>query len=153
MSGHEDQVGRRVAVVTGARQGIGRRLAEVLAAEGYALALLDVQPADETLAAVRDEAGVDAHAVVVDVAREAEVEAAATSVLDRFGRVDALVNNAAVMLVTAAEATTADQWRHAPHVDLTGTFLVSRASRRSRLDRRRGSIGNIASIAGRLGCS
>ena len=146
-----EAVGRRVAVVTGARQGIGRRLAEVLATEGYALALLDVQPADETLAAVRDRAGADAHAVVVDIAREPDVEAAATSVLDRFGRVDVLVNNAGVMLIAAAEATTADQWRRVLDVNLTGTFLMSRAFGRSMLDRRRGSIVNIASIAGLLG--
>ena len=153
MAGYEDGVASRVAVVTGASQGIGRRLAEVLASLGYALALLDVQPADDTLAAVRDGAGVDAHAVVVDIAREAEVEAAAAAVLDRFGHVDVLVNNAAVMLVTAAEATTADQWRHVLDVNLTGTFLVSRAFGRSMLDRRRGSIVNIASIAGLLGFS
>jgi NAD(P)-dependent dehydrogenase (short-subunit alcohol dehydrogenase family) len=153
MTGHGDRVGRRVAVVTGARQGIGRRLAEVLAAEGYVLALLDVQPADETLAAIRDKAGADALALVVDVASEADVEAAATSVLDRFGHVDVVVNNAAVMLVTAAEATTAEQWRHVLDVNLTGTFLVSRAFGRSMLDRRRGCIVNIASIAGLLGFS
>lgn len=153
MTGHGDGLGHRVAVVTGARQGIGRRVAEVFTAEGYVLALLDVQPADETLAAVRDQAGGEALALVVDVAREAEVEVAAMSVLDRFGHVDVLVNNAAVMLVTPAEATTADQWRRVLDVNLTGTFLVSRVFGRSMLDRRRGSIVNIASIAGLLGFS
>jgi len=144
-------VSENVAVVTGARQGIGRRLAEVLAAEGYALGLLDVLPADETLATVRDEARAEAHAVVVDIASEPEVEAAAAAVLDRFGRVDVLVNNAGVMLIEAAETTTADQWRRVLDVNLTGTFLVSRAFGRSMLHRRRGSIVNIASIAGLLG--
>ena len=146
----ESQEDRRVAVVTGARQGIGRRLAEVLAEQGYALALLDVQPPDETLAAVR-EIGVDAAPVVVDVSKENEAESAATTVLDRFGHVDVLVNNAGVTLIAPAEETTAEQWHRVLDVNLTGPFLVSRAFGRAMLARRRGSIVNIASIAGILG--
>ena len=139
-----------VAVITGARQGIGRRIAEVLAGEGYALALLDVQPSEETLAAVRP-ACVDADWFVADVSREAETESAATSVLERFGRADVLVNNAGVTLIAAAEDTTIEQWRQVLDVNLTGPFLVSQAFGRSMLARRRGSIVNIASIAGLLG--
>jgi NAD(P)-dependent dehydrogenase (short-subunit alcohol dehydrogenase family) len=143
-------VARRVAVVTGARQGIGRRLAEVLAAEGYALALLDVASPDETLAAVRG-AGAEAEGVVADVSSEDDVEAAAAEVLDRFGAVDVLVNNAGVTLIAAAEDTALEQWRRVLDVNLTGPFLLSRAFGRSMLARRSGSIVNIASIAGLLG--
>jgi NAD(P)-dependent dehydrogenase (short-subunit alcohol dehydrogenase family) len=143
-------VNGRVAIVTGACRGIGRRLAEVLAGDGYSLALLDIQPPDETLAAVQG-IGVDAEAVVVDVSAEEEVESAARQVVDRFGRVDVLVNNAGVTLIAAAEETTAEQWRRVVDVNLTGPFLLCRAFGRSMLARRRGNIINIASIAGLLG--
>ena len=145
-----DGVNGRVAVVTGAGRGIGRRLAEVLAGDGYSLALLDVQPLDETLAAVQG-AGVDAEGVVADVSAEADVESAASHVLERFGRVDVLVNNAGVTLIAPAEDTTADQWRRVLDVNLTGPFLACRAFGRSMLGRRRGNIINIASVAGLLG--
>jgi NAD(P)-dependent dehydrogenase (short-subunit alcohol dehydrogenase family) len=150
MGSRADGLNGRVAVVAGARPGIGRRLAEVLAGEGYSLALLDVQAADETLAAVH-RAGVDAESVVADVTCESEVESAASEVLSRFGRVDVLVNNACFTLVAAAEETTAEQWRRVLDVNLTGPFLLCRAFGRSMLDRRRGNIINIASIAGLLG--
>ena len=152
MTTRPDAVNGRVAVITGACRGIGRRLAEVLAADGYSLALLDVQRPDETLDAVQ-EAGVDAEAVIVDVSVESEVASSAARVLDRFGRVDVLVNNAGVTLIAAAEDTSAEQWRQVLDVNLTGPFLLCRAFGRSMLERRRGSIINIASIAGLLGFS
>jgi NAD(P)-dependent dehydrogenase (short-subunit alcohol dehydrogenase family) len=136
-----------VAVVTGARKGIGRRIAEVLAQEGYALALLDVEPANETLEGVR-RIGADAESFIADVSSERDVDTSAAVVLERFGRVDVLVNNAGVALVAPAEETTAAQWRRTLDVNLTGPFLVSRAFGRSMLERRHGSIVNVASLAG-----
>src|SRR6266508_3819854 len=91
----------RVAVVTGAAQGIGRRVAEVLAGEGYALALTDLREPVEALDAVRGR-GAEALGVAGDVAAEADVAALAARVADRFGRVDVLVNNAGVSLVNVA---------------------------------------------------
>ncbi len=152
MTAPSGEEGGRVAVVTGARQGIGRRLAEVLAGEGYTLALLDVQPPDETLAAVRA-LGAEAEAVLVDVSREDQAESAAAAVLHRFAQVDVLVNNAGVTLIAPAEETTAVQWQRVLDVNLTGPFLLSRAFGRSMLSRRRGAIVNIASIAGLRGIS
>lgn len=136
-----------VAVVTGAAQGIGRRVAEVLAGEGYALVLTDLKEPVETLAAVR-EAGAQVHAVVGDVASESYVEQLAEQVRERFGRVDVLVNNAGVSLLTPAEETTAEQWRRVLEVNLTGPFLLSRALGKLMLEAGGGSIVNVASIAG-----
>ncbi|MFF8599997.1 SDR family NAD(P)-dependent oxidoreductase [Streptomyces sp. NPDC015232] len=136
-----------VAVVTGTAQGIGRRVAEALADEGYALVLADLKEPAETLAAVRA-AGAEAYAVVGDVASETYVTRLAAQVRERFGRVDALVNNAGVSLLTPAEHTTAEQWRRVLEVNLTGPFLLSRALGTLMLDAGRGSIVNIASIAG-----
>jgi NAD(P)-dependent dehydrogenase (short-subunit alcohol dehydrogenase family) len=133
----------RTAVVTGAAQGIGRRVAEALAAEGYRLVLTDLREPDDTLDAVR---GLAAGAVAVtgDVASEADVAA----LVDRAGPVDVLVNNAGVSLLRPAEETTPQQWRRVIDVNLTGPFLLCRAFGAGMLARGAGSIVNIASIAG-----
>ena len=138
----------RVAVVTGARQGLGRVVAEHLAAQGYALALLDVVAPTATEESVR---AVPVLAVEVDVADEAGVRAAADRVLDRFGQVDVLVNNAGISLIGPAETTPVEQWRRVLDVNLTGPFLLCRAFGAGMLERRRGAVVNIASIAGLRG--
>jgi NAD(P)-dependent dehydrogenase (short-subunit alcohol dehydrogenase family) len=139
-----------VAVVTGAARGIGRRVAEVLAGEGYALALLDLREPVEVVDAARRR-GVEALGVAGDVAAEADVARLAELVPERFGRVDVLVNNAGVSLLAAAEATTPAQWRRVLEVNLTGPFLLCQALGGAMLRAGRGSIVNIASIAGLQG--
>ncbi|WP_426510813.1 SDR family NAD(P)-dependent oxidoreductase [Dactylosporangium sp. McL0621] len=132
---------QRVAVITGAAQGIGRRTAEVLAGEGYLLAVIDRQPV----------AGFDALSFVGDVADEDDVERFATEVEARYGRADVLVNNAGIASIAPAEETTPAQWRQVIDVNLTGPFLLCRAFGRRMLVRGTGSIVNIASVAGLLG--
>ncbi len=85
----------KIAIVTGAAQGIGRRTAEVLASAGFGLLLMDMQPCTATLAAVRA-AGVEADEVLGDLSDEAVVERGVEVVRRRWGRVDALVNNAGI---------------------------------------------------------
>ncbi len=147
-----DHAAAPVAVVTGAAQGIGRVVAEVLAHEGYTLVLTDLREPTQTLEAVRN-AGATAVTVVGDIASEATGNTLADQVRDRFGRVDVLVNNAGVSLLTPAEETTADQWRRVLEVNLTGPFLLCQALGRLMLDAGSGSIVNIASIAGLRGVS
>ncbi len=137
----------RVAVVTGAAQGIGRRVAEVFAEEGYALALIDLRELAGTLAAAR-QLGVEALGVTGDVSVEADVEALAQEIRERFGRVDVLVNNAGISLITPAEETPPEQWRRVLEVNLTGPFLLCQAFGRMMLEAGAGSIVNVASIAG-----
>jgi NAD(P)-dependent dehydrogenase (short-subunit alcohol dehydrogenase family) len=139
-----------VAVVTGARQGLGRVVAQHLAGQGYALALLDIGASAATEESVRVH-GVAVLSVEVDVADEAGVRAATDRVLDRFGQVDVLVNNAGISLIAPAEATSVEQWRRVLEVNLTGPFLLCRAFGGGMLARGRGSIVNIASIAGLRG--
>ncbi len=102
----------RVAAITGAAQGIGRRTAEVLASRGYGLALIDIQPVPGF--------GGDAIAVTGDVSSEADVQRIAETVLDHFGRADVLVNNAGISFIRPAEDTGADEWRRVLEVNLTG---------------------------------
>ncbi|WP_407548624.1 SDR family oxidoreductase [Streptomyces sp. Pv4-95] len=140
-----------VAVVTGARQGIGRCIAEVLAARGYSLALIDLEHPKETLDALGpvQAAGTEAFGITADVSDEAAVAAAKDEVLARFGRVDVLVNNAGIGLIAPAETTPAAQWRRVLDVNLTGPFLLCQAFGTAMLDSGvPGTIVNIASIAG-----
>src|ERR1700761_6498317 len=106
----DDMVGpeKPVAVVTGARQGVGRAVARQLAGQGYPLALLDIADPAETEAEVRA-AGVPVLSVEVDVADESGVRTAADQVRDGLGDVGVLVNNAGISLIEPAESTTAEQ--------------------------------------------
>jgi NAD(P)-dependent dehydrogenase (short-subunit alcohol dehydrogenase family) len=140
----------RVAVITGAAQGIGRRVAEVLAARGYALALNDLRSPAETTAAAR-ERGIDAIELLGDISDDAFVDGFAKSVLARWGRVDVLVNNAGISCIAPAEETAPQQFRRVLEVNLVAPFLMARAFGPAMLAERSGSIVNIASIAGLLG--
>jgi NAD(P)-dependent dehydrogenase (short-subunit alcohol dehydrogenase family) len=125
---------QRVAVVSGAAQGIGRRIAQVLTADGYEVVGFDLQ---ETPGGV-----------VGDVSSPADV----ARVVERVGdRVDVLVNNAGISGIGAFEDTTPEQWERMLAVNLTGPFLLTRALGRLMLARRSGSVVNIASVAGLRG--
>jgi NAD(P)-dependent dehydrogenase (short-subunit alcohol dehydrogenase family) len=140
----------RVAVITGVAQGIGRRIAEVLGARGYTLALNDLRPPRDTLAAVR-ELDVDAIELVGDISDDGVVSGLAETVLARWGSVDVLVNNAGISCIAAAERTTPQEFRRVLEVNLVAPFLMARAFGPGMLARRSGSIVNIASVAGLLG--
>ncbi len=131
-----------MAVVTGAAQGIGRRVAETLAAEGYLLALLDRRPVT---------GGPNALTWAGDVSAEADVTAFGEAVIERFGRVDVLVNNAGIAFITPLEDTTLEEWRRVVDVNLTGPFLLCREFGRRMLADGEGAIVNIASVAGLRG--
>ena len=140
----------RVAVITGASQGIGRRTAEVFAANGYALALNDIQSTQGTRDAIwQTEAGVIE--VIGDVSSEADVERIVATVIHQYGRVDVLVNNAGISFIRPAELTGAAEWRRVLEVNLTGPFLLCRAFGKHMLARREGAIVNVASVAGLSG--
>jgi NAD(P)-dependent dehydrogenase (short-subunit alcohol dehydrogenase family) len=141
---------QRVAVITGAGQGIGRRTAEVLASRGYALALNDIRPVEAALASVRAN-GAEAIEVLGDVSNEEDVARMARSVEEHFGRVDLLVNNAGISFIRPAEETGAAEWRRVLEVNLTGPFLMCRAFGKMMLARGVGAIVNIASVAGLSG--
>jgi NAD(P)-dependent dehydrogenase (short-subunit alcohol dehydrogenase family) len=130
----------RVAVVTGAAQGIGRRTAELLAAEGYQLAVIDTRPVD-----------LDGLMFVGDVSDEGDVARFVAEVEAVYGGCDVLVNNAGIASIAPAEDTDVGQWRRVLDVNLTGPFLLCRAFGRRMLVRGSGSIVNIASVAGLLG--
>jgi NAD(P)-dependent dehydrogenase (short-subunit alcohol dehydrogenase family) len=140
----------RVAVITGAAQGIGRRIAEVLAERGYTLALNDLRSPANAIAAVAP-FGVETLELVGDITEERTVQEFARRVVERWGRVDVLVNNAGISCIAPADRTTPDVFRRVIDVNLVGSFLVSHAFAPPMLSARSGSIVNIASVAGLLG--
>ena len=139
----------RTALVTGAARGIGLAIAERLARDGARVALVDRDPLVEAAAASFGEAGV---AVVADLTRTAEVDAAVQRVHDRWQRLDIVVNNAGITgrSYPIWELTDED-WHSVIAVDLTAVFLVCRAALRLMLPRGSGRIVYVASIAGKEG--
>ena len=142
----------RVALVTGAGRGIGRRVALELAGRGYALSVNDLREPEEVLGELRG-TGAEALSVPGDVSDEADVREMVRAVVDRFGRIDVLVNNAGVSFITPAEETSLADWNRTLAVNLTGPFLTCREFGKAMLERGQGSIVNISSVAGLLGVS
>ena len=142
----------KVAIITGAAQGIGRQTAEVLASAGYALALLDLQQCQATLAQIRA-AGADAIEITGDVSDEAFVAQAVAAVRNRWGRADVLVNNAGISFIAPAEMVDAKAFLRVLQVNLLAPFLLAKAFGTMMLEQHSGSIVNVASIAGLVGVS
>jgi len=140
----------RVAVVTGAARGIGRRVALTLAGRGYAVAANDLDAPEETLEELK-RAGAHTLSLPGDVSDEGAVRGMVAAVMEEFGRVDVLVNNAGVSLISPAEETALSDWRRLLEVNLTGPFLMSREFGKVMLRQNSGSIVNVSSVAGLLG--
>lgn len=136
----------RVALVTGAAQGIGARTAHRLAAEGMRVALLDIRREEVALVSrqIADETGEDTLALHGDVSSEADVARIVAECADAFGRLDALINNAGIDLEAAPRNVTRQDWLRLHDVDLWGAFLLVRESEEA-LARAGGCVVNIAS--------
>ncbi|HXS22145.1 MAG TPA: SDR family oxidoreductase [Steroidobacteraceae bacterium] len=143
---------RRVALVTGAAQGIGRCIAQTLGARGYALALNDIRAPIDTLSSLRS-SGCEAIELVRDISDERATEAGVGQIVSRWGRLDVLVNNAGVSCIGRAQDTSAEQFRRVLEINLLGAFIAARTAGKVMLAQRSGSIINIASIAGLVGIS
>jgi NAD(P)-dependent dehydrogenase (short-subunit alcohol dehydrogenase family) len=141
-----------VAVVTGAARGIGRRVALVLAEEGFRIAANDLEAPEDTLEELRS-AGVKTLPVPGDVSDEAMVRGMVEAVMEEFGRIDVLVNNAGISAIMSAEETTLEEWNRTLAVNLTGPFLMCREFGKVMLEKGSGSIVNVSSVAGLLGIS
>lgn len=138
----------QVAVVTGGARGIGLQIAKWFLARQYRVALLDNdrQTLSATEAALGD--GERVLAIPCDVAAQAQVDEAARLVSARWGRVDALVNNAGIAVFKPALDTTFAEWRNVIGTNLDGTFLCTQAFAPAMKARNSGAIVNIASISG-----
>lgn len=140
----------KTAVVTGAAQGVGLTTSTLLASVGYHVVMTDVQPLDVQVSALRGQ-GRSVEGISGDVSSEAFVGDLARRVALDHGAADVLVNNAGISLICPAEETTLAQWQRVMSINLQGPFLLCRALGVAMLERRRGSIVNIASVAGLRG--
>ena len=142
-SGLED----RVSLITGAGSGIGRAMAIAFAKAGARVVAADINSAgaDDTAAAIGD----PAISAAVDIGDEASVAQLVQRAIDVFGRIDVLCNNAGVIDTMALPADTSiAEWERVLRINLTGTFLVTRAVLPHMLDQGSGVIVNTASEAG-----
>ena len=133
-----------VAVVTGASQGIGRRTAELFDALGWALVLIDLQT-------IKLSEYKNAIAFTGDITDEKFVSTTAAASLNKFGRVDALVNNAGISNISPALKTSAETYRKVLEVNLVAPFLLAKAFGEIMLNAGSGSVVNVSSVAGLQG--
>lgn len=139
-----------IAVVTGGAQGIGRRTCELLAERGFRVAIIDLHQPQETVKAIESTGG-EAIGYSGDISDEAVVEHFAQDVLNRYGAAEVLVNNAGISFISPAEKTSASDYRRVLEVNLVAPFLLTKAFGEQMLAAGRGSIINVASVAGLLG--
>src|SRR5437016_3151261 len=116
----------RIAVITGAAQGIGRRAAELLAEQGYSLVLNDLRSPIDTLRAVRD-LGAEALEVLGDISDESVVAKIAAAPREKWRRADVLVNNAGISFIAPAETLSAAEYRRVLEINLVAPFLLAKA--------------------------
>ena len=147
----------KVALVTGAARGIGQAIADLYAANGARVIYSDIDYAEAREKAAQ---AAGCKAMLLDVTDEDQVERAIQAIVEEFGCLDIVVNNAGVNTLTARvtiEQFPRSEWDRILNVDLTGVFLVSKAAARVMAAQGSGRIINIASIAGlvplRLQCS
>lgn len=141
-----------VAIVTGSGKGLGKAIAEAFFREGARVALWDVDLASVKQMRDRlDPSGKQAIAVQVNVTIEAEVDRAVSETVERFGRLDVLVNNAGISRHRPIEEMTVDMFESVMKVNVTGTFICCRAVTPIMKQQKRGKIVNISSLGGRTG--
>lgn len=138
----------KVALITGAARGIGLATAQRFLAEGWRVALLDILGDTLRAAAAALARPEDTLALEADVANAAAVAEAVRRTQERFGRIDALVNNAGIAIFKPLLEVTPQDWRRVMDVNLTGPFLTVQAVAPLMRDQGGGAIVNVTSISG-----
>ena len=142
-------LGGRVALVTGASQGIGRACAIALGKAGATVALAARN--EQKLNEVAQEIGANASVFPLDVMQDEKIKAVAKDIIARLGKVDILVNNAGITRDTLALRMKRADWDDVMQTNLTSAFLLSQAVMSSMIKQRWGRIINITSVFGQMG--
>jgi len=141
----------RVALVTGAGQGIGRGYAHGLGEAGAAVAVVDlVQERADTVAQELSDKGIDAIALTADVTKEEQVEAMVAAVVKKWGTLTIGVNNAGIGLWVDSETMTLAEWNRVVNLDLTSVWLCAKYEAQVMLPAGYGKIINTASMSGSI---
>jgi len=142
----------RGAVITGGGRGIGKAVARYLAEDGASVVVTARTTREiEQVANELRVAGFDAHAVTCDVSDEGSVQAMAEAAVGHLGTVDILVNNAGIAPSNPVKRVTLEEWNRVLGINVTGTFLCTRAFLPGMVEREWGRVINVASVAGLRG--
>ena len=146
----EGRLAGQVAIVTGSSRGIGRAIARRFAEEGASVVVNFASRSSEAEAVVADIelSGGTAMCLQADVSRWADVERLVKAAIDRFGRIDCLVNNAGIMVTKGPLETTEDDWDRTIDINLKGAYLCSKLVAPFMLEQQSGNIINMSSNSG-----
>ncbi len=142
---------KKVVVITGSARGIGAACMHVFAGHGYAAVGLDILPEGEAVAREINQSGGEALFLVCDVSDERRVEECARFTGEKYGRIDALVNNAGIVLVKPFEQITWDEFSRTTNVNLGGHFLLCKYVLPYMKRQMSGVIINMGSVSGHVG--
>jgi NAD(P)-dependent dehydrogenase (short-subunit alcohol dehydrogenase family) len=143
---HENQV----IVITGAAQGIGLTIAQYLSERGAVLAIADINEA-AAIKAVEQLPNKNGIAISCDVTSQESTLNMVNTVIEKYGKIDVLINNAGYFPVKLFSDMSYAEWNKVIDINLNGTFLVSKAVYPIMVKQRRGKIINMASVSGRVG--
>lgn len=140
----------RVAIVTGAAQGLGEAMAQALAEAGADIVIADINEdlARSTAERISNITGRKCIALRADVTKESDIDVMVKDTIDRFGKIDILVNNAGIVRHVPAEEMSRKDWDDVINLNLTAVFLCSQRVGRHMIKRNQGCIINIASMSG-----
>lgn len=146
------QLEGKVAMVTGGGQGIGKAIALQFAKEGAMVTVMArrAEPIEEVVAQIQAQGG-EGLALAGDVTRAADIDRVVSQTVEKFGKLDILVNVAGVLITADLESTTEEVWDTTMNVNLKGTFMAIRRAVPEMLKQGKGKIVNVASIAGEIG--
>ncbi|MFH0948257.1 MAG: 3-oxoacyl-[acyl-carrier-protein] reductase [Elusimicrobiota bacterium] len=149
----EQKLKDKVAVITGGAQGIGRAIAEKLANEGAKIIIVDVmeEAAKKTADELSKDKNVETLALKVDVSSSQETEEMIKKTVEKFGKVDIMINNAGITRDNLLIRMSDDEWDKVILINLKGVFNCSKAAAKIMMKQRFGKMVNIASVVGLMG--
>jgi len=149
----EQKLKDRVAIITGGAQGIGRAIAEKLADEGAKIVIADVmeEAAKKTADEISNNKNVAALSLKVDVSSSQETEQMIKKTVEKFGKIDIIINNAGITRDNLLIRMSDDEWDKVLAINLKGVFNCSKAAAKIMMKQRAGKIVNIASVVGLMG--
>jgi len=143
----------KIAIITGSARGIGRAIAEEYASNGAKVVISDIMQdkAEETANEIREKYHVDTLAVKADVSKYEDVEILVNQTIEKFGKIDIIVNNAGITRDNLIMRMSEQEWNLVIDINLKGVFNCTKAVSRPMMKQRYGKIINITSVVGEMG--